>query len=39
MFEDGVWFGVDAEDQSGSIAFDSKTAMYAAVIYSGGANT
>lgn len=38
LFEDGVWFGVDAEDQSGSIAFDSKTAMYAAVIYSGGAN-
>ncbi len=39
LFEDGVWFGVDGEDQSGSIAADSKTAMYAAVIYSGGVNT
>tara|TARA_Y100000592_G_C5480073_1_gene324844 strand:+ start:5892 stop:6314 length:423 start_codon:yes stop_codon:yes gene_type:complete len=39
LFPDGVWFGVDATDQSGSSSASSKTAMYVAIVYTGGVNT
>ena len=39
LFDDGVWFAIDADDQSGSTAVSSKTAKYVAVLYTGGVNT
>ena len=39
LFDDGVWFAIDADDQSGSTAASSKTAKYVAVLYTGGVNT
>jgi len=39
LFPNGVWFGVDATDQSGSTSTSSKTALYVALLYTGGVNT
>lgn len=39
LFPDGVWFGVEADDQSGSTAASSKTAVHVSLLYTGGKNT
>jgi hypothetical protein len=39
LFPDGVWIGIDSQNQSGSTSAGSATARHIAVLYTGGVNT